>query len=1222
MLRAALSAPDATTNSRLREAHGVKLNSPVQTLHIHGSSTALVWDSHSCSALMLDLGDGRLLLHEPIDGVHSANVPTVRHAPGSQDRLELVWFGDAEGKPHRHPLRILTSGSSEASSTSDGSRSSIKLHGIALDEKTETEQADAEGWTLASDDMQAAEIVFLGDRALVLSPDRLSVLNGTNGQVQFAQDAAMDSFKKLCGSSRDSDYLLVQTAAGVGRLDLTTPRINRLAQHGGEQTSSKASFTPISAHTAARLRLCWNMPGSGAILDKLFLLQPLSSETSDPAAATSMASELALVDLKTSQTETLLALPSSSSAVDPSAKEDLQEQDPGEAHSPRHRITALLPLSLERIAVASSGGIQILSLAAIAAGAASRSSPQTKDSDLDLTSTSGNSLGVDHEICLLRSAVAPRSGQRLIIGGTLQGEVGFWSASTGTAQGSASAAAPQLEAALSVSTTPVEALVVFGDEDNTLRLHGCVACICSDSSVTVVLLEGFRPLYTIPGRGARLTSLAVRADDLLLTYDDDKARVWDLRSQELRRSIATDQAQALIEDGKGWWTVKTIEPYSPLYSGTTGVLSQLAAARDDAAAALLVDFRRAIEAASRSVRGGGQSGANDATLPRGGTAATTSLQPPVALRSERDADASSGPGPVSLGSPAARKAINIVRPLLPTVFPVGLDANMDAKLAALLDLDEPSMSPAANGARGHSAFAVGLYSAPDALMAAGSGGETGVESDAKRAWKLSSRLTTLRLLIASALLRVLSNVSELQGLSDELQRFVEDEAQLASLAGVGFRGVTLTDLVPYWLDANSELQSAGRTLFQAALARLDQAQLDEVCSQWQGLLSSAKTATQVSRPRADSKAVMPSSPNNDAGAELRTRALALLGSIAVERYTSLSPRMLKDIASTIHGAIVSDQGSEMRSAQGSQMLAVAIELCRNGFSMWQHYFDATEVVRSLFALSTSTSGGSGTDGDLRTLARSATLQIAAENTPLFMTTLSLDILHARSAAHCAATMRLVAFMVRKRPSVLVANLPRLAEAVVKSLDPTHTTMREAVVNAATVMISELVSTYPSVSFFGGGQRLAVGTHEGAVIMYDLKTATRLYVLEGHRRRADAVSFSPDGRRLVTMSLEEGRVLVWKTSSGFSSFFSPGQMPRQGAADPSATDGAYKAFLFNVGDQQHGASGTVAGPGAASGYGTDGQEQDFVGFDKIGFQWNSERSVKVQIGEAQLNISVD
>ncbi len=48
----------------------------------------------------------------------------------------------------------------------------------------------------------------------------------------------------------------------------------------------------------------------------------------------------------------------------------------------------------------------------------------------------------------------------------------------------------------------------------------------------------------------------------------------------------------------------------------------------------------------------------------------------------------------------------------------------------------------------------------------------------------------------------------------------------------------------------------------------------------------------------------------------------------------------------------------------------------------------------------------------------------------------------------------------------------------------------------------------------------MGTQEGAAVLYDLKTATRLYVLEGHKKRLAACSFSPDGRRLVTLSLEE------------------------------------------------------------------------------------------------------
>ncbi|SJX60523.1 uncharacterized protein SRS1_10159 [Sporisorium reilianum f. sp. reilianum] len=1198
MLRAALSAPDASISSRLRETHGVKLADSVQTLHVGGAPVALLWDSHSMSVLIVDLTDGRLLLREAVDDVAAANTPAIRLSASSDNRLELVWFNETEHKLQMQPIRVLMSGAASTQAQEDAPSQPRQLQGFLFDAKAEEDAATSNSWTLRGEDAHAEKIHFAANRVVVQSATRLSVLNAVSGQPLLTQEAETGRFKRLCGSSRDAQHILVQTSAGLARLDVT--RQKRVEQQHTDADAGRASFTVLASHAPSRLCLAWNLLGSGELLDKLFLVQPLAADGPSADEAPGSA-ELAAFDLTTGRMQDLVAAPGS---------EDAKLDRDGQG-TRADRITALLPLSLERIAVANSGGIQVLSLSSIAAGAAADTS-QAEDGALV------NSLGADHEICLLRSAVAPRSGQRLIIGGTLQGEVGFWQANAGAT----STSAPHLEASLSVSTTPVEALVVFGDEDNTIRLHGCVACVCADSSVTVVLLEGLRVLYTVPGRGARLTSLAVRADELLLTYDDDKARVWDLRTQELRRSIATDQAQALVEDGKGWWTVKAIEPFSPLHSGTTGVLSQLACARDDAAASLLVNFRRAIEAAARAVRGAGQGGAKEDAAPRGGTTNSTALQPSASLRAEQDFERTAAPQSVGLGSPAARKAVNIIRPLLPTVFPTGLDADMDAKLVALLDLEEPDSS--ASSRTGHSALSVGLHSAPDALMVGESNALTAAQSrdDAKKAWKLSSRLTTTRLLVASALLRVLSHVSELHGLAVDLQQFVVDEARLASLVGVGFRGVTLDELVAYWLDSNSELQNASRSLFQLVLARMEQVQLDELCSQWQGLLSSAKTATQITKGRLDSSSTQASTSTDEA--ELRTRALALVGSIAVERYTSLSPRTLKDIASTIHGAITSDRGSEMRTPQELPMLGVAIELCRSGFSMWQHYFDAAEVVRSLFALSTSSAASNaGGDSELRTLARAATLQIAAENTPLFMTTLSLDILHARSPAHCSATMRLVAFMVRKRPSVLVANLPRLAEAVVKSLDPTHTTMREAVVNAATVMISELVSTYPSVSFFGAGQRLAVGTNEGAVIMYDLKTATRLYVLEGHRRRADAASFSPDGRRLVTMSLEEGRVLVWKTSAGFSSFFSPGQMPRQGATDARLTDGAYKAFLFNVSEQQQGAlvgsgNGSVVGGDAAA----QAQEQEFVGFDRIGFLWNSERSVRVQIGEAQLNISVD
>ena len=102
--------------------------------------------------------------------------------------------------------------------------------------------------------------------------------------------------------------------------------------------------------------------------------------------------------------------------------------------------------------------------------------------------------------------------------------------------------------------------------------------------------------------------------------------------------------------------------------------------------------------------------------------------------------------------------------------------------------------------------------------------------------------------------------------------------------------------------------------------------------------------------------------------------------------------------------------------------------------------------------------------------------------------------------------------------------------------------------------------FPTVDFHMATQRLAVGTNEGAVIMYDLKTAIRLYLLEGHTKPITACSFSSDGRRLVTISLGESLVLVWKVGSSFASFFNPGAPPSQGHGGSQP----FKTLNYNIG----------------------------------------------------------
>ena len=281
--------------------------------------------------------------------------------------------------------------------------------------------------------------------------------------------------------------------------------------------------------------------------------------------------------------------------------------------------------------------------------------------------------------------------------------------------------------------------------------------------------------------------------------------------------------------------------------------------------------------------------------------------------------------------------------------------------------------------------------------------------------------------------------------------------------------------------------------------------------------------------------------------------------------------------------------------------ALAIDLCSRGFAVWQHYIDAMEMLRSLFNLATSSKKESITAQNIGPQARQAVLQVVTNNTGLFMTTLSLDILHPQSLEHRKSVLQLVAFLTRKvchnrkknftycptslmssqKPLVIYPHLPKLVEAVVKSLDPNSTSNREAVLDSATEILDHVVKTYipfysltfestrlisparsfPTIDFHMASQRLAVGTSEGAIVMYDLKTATRLYVLESHKQALAACSFSPDGRRLVTTSLQEGTVLVWKVGTGFTSLFYPGAPPRQGHGGSEP----FKSLNFNVGD---------------------------------------------------------
>ncbi|KAG8772583.1 hypothetical protein FRC12_002979, partial [Ceratobasidium sp. 428] len=430
-----------------------------------------------------------------------------------------------------------------------------------------------------------------------------------------------------------------------------------------------------------------------------------------------------------------------------------------------------------------------------------------------------------------------------------------------------------------------------------------------------------------------------------------------------------------------------------------------------------------------------------------------------------------------------------------------------------------------------------------------------VSDDPAGVWKISSRYTTLRLLGIVSLLRsalglegvcVCAIFKEEMGLnlSVEHEQCVSGIISfyvgcLADAVGSEFQPPSLGILASFWVCNPDEVRQAARTLFESRLAQMSETDVVKCVAFWREYLPSLQPLDSAHSPPA-------------------VRALIVCGVIAATKHSLLPTVYVTDIAKSI-ALYLHDEAEASITSPANRILS--IELCSRGFQVWQHHVDAMEMLRALSGFAVAPPGVNKGGKE----ARAAILQIAASSTPLFMTTLSLDITQPKTVEHRRATMQLVAFIIRKKPLVLYPNLPRLVEAVVKSLDPSSSG-RDAIMDAATEILAEVVRIYPSVDFHMTTQKLAVGTPEGAVILFDLKTATRLYVLEGHARRLTVLSFSPDGRRLVTASLEESVVMVWKVGTSFTTWFTPGAPPRQGHGHD--TSEPFKRLDFNVGDEAH------------------------------------------------------
>ncbi|TPX36151.1 hypothetical protein SmJEL517_g01417 [Synchytrium microbalum] len=420
------------------------------------------------------------------------------------------------------------------------------------------------------------------------------------------------------------------------------------------------------------------------------------------------------------------------------------------------------------------------------------------------------------------------------------------------------------------------------------------------------------------------------------------------------------------------------------------------------------------------------------------------------------------------------------------------------------------------------------------------------EQPGQRLWKTSPTISAAKLLEILAVARSILSTKGLEGEISTLLTYYG--AILPGRIGSGFCFPSFAFLAKYWQDPIIDVQEAARTLFASTVSKMDVNVRDGIIQYWHSLL--------------------PTLVSNKKPVKTNMRAAVILGIITSDNPGLIPVLICKDVAQSLDLLIHEDAKSAYRAA--------AIELIGRGWSTWEPYVNGSAVFRHVVASTglippipgaitspqrkgvmnvlgggTSNTGsytGSGNPGsgvgtpsdggggeqiprELAILARQSVLMIATANPGLFASTIVFDLGHAKTAAERAGGLRLLGMFMAKKPLILYGSIPKIAEAIVRSLDPNIPTIREALLPAATAALAELVHVYPNASFHGTSQRLTVGGPDGAIVLYDLRTATRMQVLEGHTKPVSAVSFSSDGKLLASFSVEENSVRFWQPAGG-------------------------------------------------------------------------------------------
>jgi WD40 repeat protein len=396
-------------------------------------------------------------------------------------------------------------------------------------------------------------------------------------------------------------------------------------------------------------------------------------------------------------------------------------------------------------------------------------------------------------------------------------------------------------------------------------------------------------------------------------------------------------------------------------------------------------------------------------------------------------------------------------------------------------------------------FTLGLYNSKDTAVSLMF---PGLQDHPEQRWLHSNHASTAYLLATTSILHALHRTerpeSETEKYWLEIMGDFTNHNQVKQLPT--YMKPSLLQLALLWEHPQHDIQRVARTQLTIQLNEVMPAERQEIV-RWA-----------ISR--------IPQAPK-DRQDEQRIGAVILLGIIARTDRTAIRDGGTIELVAKALTAIVEDKAISARHRAG------AAEILGQAYDVLEEFCDLSAVFLILIELTSSTSATGTGAAPLHALKN-----LASANFPQFIESVNHQLFHANAGSFTGhnSMLKVLRLLVKTHAPVLEDELSRVVDVVVRCFDPSTPPIREACFKQAKQVLHEMCITYDSMDIYEA--RLAVGTVEGLINVYDLKSATRWQAIPAHPSPVSSIAFSQEGKMLASLSGSEGCIKVWHIGTSF------------------------------------------------------------------------------------------